>query len=739
MELIRLQTSRDVLTFYRTTGCLLSLRRLADPDTELLAPGEGDPAFLLQYLDAEGKYQALDSRQAVGVAAEALPSELRLTFRRVGGLDLDVTLRVRATTDDCFSRWQATVRNGCGLRIVDLQFPFVVIAQQPDTAVLVPAGFGELYEGGLLGWLPADDPRGWQFLPENGNSPHYPGRVFAQFLAASSARGGVYLGCDDTEGNVKFIRATRRETGIRLGVAHVGDWPDGGQRTLEYEVLLGSFEGDWYDAAELYRRWALRQKWSTPLTQRTDVPEWLLDSPPHITVRLQGYVDAGPAPPIEEFLPYEKIIPLLEGVADAVRAPLVAVLMSWERGGPWVYPDCFPPVGGDESLANFCRLARERDWHVGSFCNGTRWVTQHLFNGYDGHAYFEEHGGAESVCRRSDGELWAEHWDGSWRPSYITCMSSKMTRTIAQDFVRRLLGWGMESIQYFDQNCNAATFPCFSADHGHPRMPGKWMARAMEAMIGLFAEATVEAGETAVIQSTECPCNEYCLPLFQQSDVRVSPPTSGLANFAPVYHYLYHECSILHGMMSTGAEPHALEIRNAWNGVLGEIPGAVLIGDGTLLNRDTFNWADWEPKVGDNAAALAMLGAVTWARQGEGRPSLVYGRMQRPASVQGIPVLEWDHDGRHHAVPAVAHAAWQGPDGRHAVVLANWTQETRSITVKDPRLGTTAELAVYGGETRTEVIAMPGAGAEVALPPLSCSVLTARQSAAQETPGPAAN
>ena len=30
---------------------------------------------------------------------------------------------------------------------------------------------------------------------------------------------------------------------------------------------------------------------------------------------------------------------------------------------------------------------------MGSFCNGTRWVLKHLFNGYDGTAYFRERGG----------------------------------------------------------------------------------------------------------------------------------------------------------------------------------------------------------------------------------------------------------------------------------------------------------------------------------------------------------
>ena len=723
-----LQTAADRLTFDSDSGRLISLQPLRAPGVELIASAPEHPAFVVQYIDENGRFAQLDSHSSdppvLSLAEEGDGQRLAMSFMRVGGMDLDVTLLVRASADDRLSRWSCRVRNGEGLRVVDVQFPFVVVPDDETASVVLPASHaGHLIQGDRLAALPVDDPHRWQLIPENGNSPHYPGRYFAQFLAYYCAEGGLYMACEDTEGNVKMLGAVQREPGIRLGIAHVGDWPTAGERTLEYEVVLGTFEGDWYDAADLYRSWSLRQKWATPLTRRADIPEWLLESPPHITIRLQGYVDDGPAPAIEEFLPYEKCLPLLQGIADEVGSSLTAVLMSWERGGPWVYPDCFPPVGGDESLARFTALSRERGWHVGSFCNGTRWVTRHLFNGYEGQEYFDVHHGERSVCRRHDGELWAEQWDANWRPSYTCCMAADPTKEIAIDFVRQLIGWGMESIQYFDQNCNAATFPCFASDHNHPPAPGKWMAAAMEEMVAAFRQAAEEAGETEVIQSTENPCNEYCLQLFQQSDVRVSPPSSGLPDFIPLYHYLFHECTIMHGMMSTGGEPYALPIRNAWNGVLGEIPGAVMTGDGELLNRETFNWAPWEPKVGSNEDALEMIRTVTALRRGVGRGFLVYGRMQRPADVEELEVVEWVHGGRSYAVPAVAHAAWLAPDARHGVVLANWTTEERAVTVHDARLGDTATVHTCGRAVETSRAGLTGARISVTVPPLGCVLI----------------
>jgi hypothetical protein len=120
-----------------------------------------------------------------------------------------------------------------------------------------------------------------------------------------------------------------------LGIAHVGDWQNG-IADLGYNLALGSFKGDWYDATNLYREWSLHQNWANPLYKRDDVPEWLLESPPHIILRIQGELDDGPTEPNEEFLPYPKCVPLLEKLSKKINAPLVPVIMSWERPGPWI-------------------------------------------------------------------------------------------------------------------------------------------------------------------------------------------------------------------------------------------------------------------------------------------------------------------------------------------------------------------------------------------------------------------
>ena len=47
--------------------------------------------------------------------------------------------------------------------------------------------------------------------------------------------------------------------------------------TLPGDAVLGPFAGDWFDAAQIYRQWAITAPWCRkgPIYQRDDYPQWL--------------------------------------------------------------------------------------------------------------------------------------------------------------------------------------------------------------------------------------------------------------------------------------------------------------------------------------------------------------------------------------------------------------------------------------------------------------------------------
>ena len=131
-------------------------------------------------------------------------------------------------------------------------------------------------------------------------------------------------------------------------------------------------------------------------------------------------------------------------------------------------------------------------------------------------------------------------------------------------------------------------------------------------------------------------------------------------------------------------------------------------------------FGDGGPRRVTRTATDSLLGVLA-----DGRCERVFGRMQRPANVTGIRTIEWEGNGRIHRLPAIFHAAWQAPDGRAGVVLANWTNRRRRAGLADRRLGTRVVLHRCGASLASRALKLQRAGAPltVMVPALGCVLL----------------
>ena len=739
MSRLVVETAADRLTFDGASGRLISVRHGASPRTELIAARAGDPVVEVGFLDEARVFRSVDDRTADAVRVRLERADrgawrLTTSVKGLGGLALDATVTVRGGPADRSARWSVAVddRTPGRLRLTHVAFPWLALPVRRRMGIVRPFGAGQLLRGDLLDALEPDTPEAFQLRPESFDCLHYPGYTFAQFLASCGASAGLMVMALDASGRPKVIKPLATADGrIRLGFAHLGDPAD-----LDHDVAIGGFVGDWEDAAGLYRDWAMTQPWaSRPLAARRDIPAWLLDSPMPVVIRAAGVVDdSGPATPNEAFVPYARSLPALDALAEATGGPLMPILMAWEREGPWVYPEALPPVGGSASFAAFTVAARDRGWHVGTFCDGTRWVVGHAFAGYDGHTHFEAAGGPATTSRTHTDELWQENWDASWRPSYPGCLAVPRTREIALDYVASLAGdLGLDMIQFFDQNLGGCTFPCYADDHPHPSVPGPWMTAAMSAFMADVTTTAARAagpGRTTAISVESAPA-EVHLGSIALCDIRAVVDGHDAADplwdgAIPLFHFLYHELLPIQGGFGWAPEPHHVALRNAWNIVIGALPGGVLTPSGHLLDRDTVNWAPWDEPVEDPAAGLAVLRSGLALRRGPGREHLVFGRMERTASVDGIETERWTHDGRDHAIPTVVHRAWMAPDGTIGLVAANWTATARAVVVDDPRFVRGGRWTVSAETIRASVVA-PGPAA-LRLPPHACGVFLVTRS-----------
>ncbi|MBI2941682.1 MAG: hypothetical protein HYY04_14710, partial [Chloroflexi bacterium] len=231
---VTLTTATDTVEFGAKSGRLLSFRSRSAPDQEFIEAGAVAPAFVVQYLDDGRRYRQLTSSQAenveVSVREEGGKVTLTACYRRLGGLDLDVTTTVWAAPDARFSYWSIALANDADLLITDVQFPFVVLryrlAGSPGSeALLWPYWAGSLVKSPRPQDLLPDCPHTWQMRPENAPWSHYPGEITAQFMAYYNDRAGIYIACQDDSGRIKRIRPVHHQPGLRPGITHVGDWP----------------------------------------------------------------------------------------------------------------------------------------------------------------------------------------------------------------------------------------------------------------------------------------------------------------------------------------------------------------------------------------------------------------------------------------------------------------------------------------------------------------------------------
>ena len=103
-----------------------------------------------------------------------------------------------------------------------------------------------------------------------------------QFDAYYNSGNGLYLGCFDRNQFAKRYQIEAQpDTGLSWSLINV---PNNMRQIpqkweVPYPAAVRCFSGDWYDACQIYRTWALKQSWSAegPLLTRKSIPAWFKD------------------------------------------------------------------------------------------------------------------------------------------------------------------------------------------------------------------------------------------------------------------------------------------------------------------------------------------------------------------------------------------------------------------------------------------------------------------------------
>ena len=500
-----------------------------------------------------------------------------------------------------------------------------------------------------------------------------PATLAAQFLCRYTDDRLFYFAAEDGEGWSKSLSFSREEKQGAIGVlfAHRG-WAEG-TFEMPYDFVTavrgrrGGEPCDWFDAADLYRTWALGQRWcAKTLLEREDLPA-LYKSAPIMFTFGRSWLDAP-----------ERVAKFLEKRAtDGLDgADALATIVGWEHHCEWVGPDYFPMYPSDEQTKGVFRRLRAAKvrpylWPSTYNCTYRFRMPEYLTHqkqpddapfAFDRKEEFVA-AGLDKAATLSRGGTWSRGapWIGRGGEMAALCLGwPGLQEWFDRTTLRPCMERGATLLQ-LDQFNGACRNECWSRAHGHPPHAGRWkldharrnIRHAVEEMRKYDAEG---------VMTFEGP-DEQLIDLLALQDTRDCRFFRG--DWAHPFTYLYHDF----------VTPFQAGMHDNW------FWRAKVAAEGQMPRYPSDISEYEEDGTLKDAAKGRFLAA--WARlwRGEGKPYLAYGRHIRPPRLECEHVRyrdKWRGIRIDMDMPAVFHAAYRAADGSRAIVLVNATAEPRS-------------------------------------------------------------
>jgi hypothetical protein len=680
-----IQSKTTVLGVDERTGAVVSLVYQAT-GRDFAAGAQGAPLYELAFALPDLR---LSSRDAMDLVVERRDGALMVEAPAHRGADVGVTCRFRPEPQTGLILAGISVRCGREMALASVRFPLLAVRlpigqTSEDDAVLLPYCDGCLARDPLANGLYRD--------------LRYPGSASMQMTAAFDPEAGLYLAARDAEGYVKHIFARRWGEDLHLSLVHEAEQVPRRDWSLPYEAAVTTFHGAggggatrWEDAADIYRRWAVRQPWCrATLAERVrsgDVPAWLAEPSLFYTFTLRARSPEG-----EEISQLDRVVYQAEAWREVLGAPVTFMLMSWEKRGPWVTPDYFPPYGGTVAFRQATDGLHERGHHTLVFLSGLKWTLEKDFHGnvVDDRAAFEQRGRPHAIADADGEALLHGEPDRDVGRHAVICAATPLAREILVGSALRCQQLGIDCVQV-DQVVGGGLPPCYSRAHGHPPGGGNWCSRALYEVFGqVRREGRVR--DPGFAFSIEEPA-EFFIPLLDTYHARDymqgrwprgGAGVLGVPLFAHVYHDYVHgyggdSCSV------TQHDSRTAVYEQAMNLVCGKAPGVAV-------------WGRWYEPASTHATQRRMLKGHCELWGGPARDFLLFGqRLAAPAlDVPSVEVefYNWrDRTRTTRRFPAVLHSAWRAPDGRTGTVYACIAAE--AVTFRTP----TGPLTLAPGET----------------------------------------
>ena len=648
-----------VLMMDKSTGSLVSFGK----EGNNLLSDSGDPLFILRFRDDDGTPARYTAADAGKCTSGKKGKNLTFVYSDFPDRDFEVSVSVKPDKEDGLFHFSMKVDTDG--QVEWMEYPCVTVKEtsSEDEGILWPYNEGGFFSDASKHAYVEPE------YPSHGSYGMYPGMVLTPFIAQVTRNGGVYLGAHDPDHNTRHVDFRSTEDGIRL---HFRLYPgvEKGNFSSGDETVLGGFEGDWYSAADIYRRhFDSNHEGFVRLDENKSLPKWYFDPYVVVTYCVRGHHDMDDMKPNRLF-PYVNAIPIIKDFTDVTGAPVMALLMHWEGTAPWAPPYVWPPYGGEEALREFVDRMHGIGGEVGVYCSGMGWTQKSNVAEYDRSQEFEEKHLADEMCIAPDGSLPPSRICTGQRSGYDLCPATEFTKTTLSEEMKKIRSAGVAYVQMMDQNHGGTPYMCYSRDHGHPAVPGKWESEEANELYERILKDNPD-----LVLGCESAAAEPFIPKLLFSDNRNGLNFNG-GRQVPLYSYIYHEyvtnfmgnnvCGDI--FVNCRKTPEIFQYRLAYSFLAGDFL-TVVIDDG---GRIQWAWGqrDFSPDYWpDREASLSLIKTLTGWRKA--MPEfLQFGRALHPLPYECGQSVIFTSTGS-VSVPDVQCASYEY-GGKTVHFLVNW-------------------------------------------------------------------
>jgi len=621
---------------------------------------------------------------------------IKMTFSQFPGVELEVVVTVRTAKESPFIRWNLSVDNETPFTIDHIDFPAVAVPND----LIGTGGSGRIFWPGQEGCLVEDirirEESPWMKYrpveyPYMGWGGLYPCSAQMQYMAYYNNEGGLYLAAHDEKNNPKGIEFHRvSKEGIKL------DWrlfPGGvgkGKYKMPYDMVMGVFEGDWYDASKIYRDWRDGSKMAMPpkIKDNKMLPEWYFESPVVVTYPVRGHKDMGDQTPNELF-PYSNALKYIDNYSREFDSRIMALLMHWEGTAPWAPPYVWPPFGGEKMYLEFVEGLHQKGNLAGLYASGIGYTLQSNTDpNYNMEKEYEEKHLEKVMKVAPDGTLATNGMCAgphAQRIGYDMCPANKFVKEVVLDQINKIVGSKTDYIQFFDQNLGGSCYACYGTAHGHAYGPGAWQNTAMHDIYEGVKEVLAQAGYKPVV-GCEAAAAEGNMPYLFFNDGRANLNLF-IGTPVPAYAFVNHEyVNNFMGNQNTAStaidvkrSPLSFLQRLAYAFCAGDMMTIILRGNGDMI----WDWGTaWEAETPNQEYIKHLIRNLNGWRTGAGKNFLVTGKMLKPMPICGaknLPMIT-KPGGRNINFSSVFTSNWQD-GGTKAQFYVNYTPEEQEITL----------------------------------------------------------